>query len=321
MLIIFIWHVIVHGMGLSSLKEGTYFDGNIFIYIIVPFLVPAVNCFMLISGFYGIKFSQKKCLSLVFLAFAVFWLIVSLTKYFVPNFILLDNNYLITHAFPISTKVWWFLTEYMCIMLLSPILNNGIKTLDKNKFLIILASLFTINSFGLFINKISLGSNLFSLLNLYLLGRFLAIYKVKWTCRISIASFCVSTFFLVSLLLILRDLNLPKLMWWWMSFNNPVIIIQSVSLVMLIMSFKTRHNKIGNFLGAHCFTIYLVTEKLGLNFYTFCADILQNSLLLFTLATILVIFFSLLLDYTIKSIFNIMYNFFFASKDFKDSHD
>ena len=34
---------------------------------------------------------------------------------------------------PVSCKAWWFITEYVTIMLLSPLINEGIKAMTITK--------------------------------------------------------------------------------------------------------------------------------------------------------------------------------------------
>ncbi len=54
-------HVIVHGFGFSSLKDGTWDGDSTYIFALMnSFLVVAVNIFFLISGYFGVKRNMKK---------------------------------------------------------------------------------------------------------------------------------------------------------------------------------------------------------------------------------------------------------------------
>ena len=60
------WHVLVHGLNYTSLgtNEGPISLPLVDVLLLVVF-VPAVNTFMLISGYYGISLSRKKLFALV----------------------------------------------------------------------------------------------------------------------------------------------------------------------------------------------------------------------------------------------------------------
>lgn len=61
---IFIWHLIVHGLDFKNVGIKPY-PYNIHLTILATaFLSPAVNCFMFISGWFGMKLRWKKVCTL-----------------------------------------------------------------------------------------------------------------------------------------------------------------------------------------------------------------------------------------------------------------
>lgn len=68
MFTICILHLLVHGVGI---KESGASVGNVDL-LLCALSLPAVNCFMLISGYYGIRFSVNKALTLILQAFIIF---------------------------------------------------------------------------------------------------------------------------------------------------------------------------------------------------------------------------------------------------------
>lgn len=282
MFAICVWHMFVHGFDLKYIGTINYnVDKNYLLYCTI--LVPAVNCFMLISGFYGINFNIRKAISLIFQAGFYFWLGIIL-KYILWGDFSFNK---ILHIFPISTFAWWFLTIYFVIFLLSPIINTGIRNLSKKQYLMILCVLIFINSIGLYINRVSLGSNLQSLLILYLLGRYMAIYKIKINKRSALLIWIASTIILASLVLISTNINL-KISWLLLSYNNILIILQAIGILYFVLSFKEKHYKPFLFLGANCFAIYLLTEGIGLQLYNLWSKIYSFCPIL-SLLTILII--------------------------------
>lgn len=62
---IFFWHLIVHGLNFKNIGVEPY-NHNIHLTILaVVILSPTVNCFMFISGWFGMKFRLNKLLNLV----------------------------------------------------------------------------------------------------------------------------------------------------------------------------------------------------------------------------------------------------------------
>lgn len=282
MFAICVWHMFVHGFDLKDIGTNNFnVNNNYLLYCTI--LVPAVNCFMLISGFYGINFNIRKAINFIFQASFYFWLGIIL-KYILWGDFSFNK---ILHIFPISTFAWWFLTIYFVIFLLSPIINTGIRNLSKKQYLIILSILIFINSIGLYINRVSLGSNLQSLLILYLLGRYMSIYKIKISKRLALLIWIASTIILASLVLISTNINL-KISWLLLSYNNILIILQAIGILYFVLSFKEKHYKPFLFLGANCFAIYLLTEGIGLKLYKLWCTIYKFSPILSLLIILIV---------------------------------
>lgn len=308
MIAIFFWHIIIHGKHLSDLQYGQN-AGSIASLICLALFVPAVNCFVFLSGFYGINFSVKKIARFSFIAFSSLWI-----AFFLSKILQLDNSisirYIIFHLFPISTKAWWFLTDYICIVLITPFLNVGIASLSKKKFLYILGFLVFINSFGLYLNFASTGSNFFSLLIIYLIGRFWGTFKISVKRSLLLPIYVGTTMLMILGLWILFNANMFKLMWVLLYYNNPIVVVQSISLSLLILLMKPSYSKVGVFLGANCFSIYLITEKLGKPFYQRSACYFDQSGFSFTIFFVAIIVLCLVSNKILNQLFEMMVSFF-----------
>lgn len=296
------WHLLVHGFDIKNI--GTHpIENNLYL-IICSILVPSVNCFMLLSGYYEIKFNIKKIFTFVIQASFYFWLCL-LLKIIIWNDFAISN---LIHIFPISTKSWWFLTEYFIIMILSPIINEGVNKICKKQFIFILVTLIFINSFGLYLNRSSLGSNFLSLLILYLIGRFFSIYEIYLKPKQSIILWIGSTTILSILVYILSEFY-PKISWWLLSYNNPLIILQAIGILYCTLSIPEKHYKPFIVLGSHSFAIYLFTEGIGINLYHFWANIFVKSsiyaiiyIIITCLVCILIDMIQSKINYTIRNI-------------------
>ena len=145
-------------------------------------------------------------------------------------------------------------------MLLSPFIDSGLENISRNQLRYILAILIIINCVGGFLNGRTGGSDLFGLLVIYLIGRYLKYYNVevkKWVLAFQYLSALLLLFGTVSLL---HFFTHDQLSWTMFRYSNPVIIVAAISLSMFIIKLKDVSNKIFNFLGKYCFAIYLVTE-------------------------------------------------------------
>ena len=75
MFMIIIHHIMMRGCGLRNLYQNSFDLKNLPFSFINAFLVVAVNCFFLISGYYGMKENLKKEIKLALSVYVMYWLI------------------------------------------------------------------------------------------------------------------------------------------------------------------------------------------------------------------------------------------------------
>lgn len=145
--------------------------------------IVAVDVFVLISGWFGIHFSFKKlgalCFQVLFfsLGFFLVFLMISpsdaLTIDKIKGVFLLNGDY-------------WFVKTYIILFLLSPVLNAFIEHATKEQFLAVLTSYYAFHTIYGWLMDASVsftmnGTTGLSFIGLYLLGRYLNIYKPWFT--------------------------------------------------------------------------------------------------------------------------------------------
>lgn len=156
------------------------FDESWYIgYAIYPFCVVAVDVFVLISGWFGIKLYYKKLLGINWMVtfYAVIILLFSLALGYKALNLRTDWMPFI----PIITKQYWFITVYIVLCLISPFLNKLVEILDKRTFqklLLILFVLFSLLPSAAFVFNFKsvtedAGYGIVNFMFLYLLGRYL----------------------------------------------------------------------------------------------------------------------------------------------------
>lgn len=90
------------------------------------FLVCGVNCFILISGYFGIKLRLSKFLKIIFLIIAVIIADTALA-HFPPTSQYINIEYGVGHITPILSGANWFIPSYLGLMLISPVLNKALS--------------------------------------------------------------------------------------------------------------------------------------------------------------------------------------------------
>ena len=273
MIAICIWHTMVHGFDFKNMS--TMNIPQIQHLIMMVICVPAVDTFMFISGYYGIRFSYDKLLKLIIQAILISNIIILVRLPFGGSLSFYDQ------LLPISSGLtWWFLSAYAVIMVLSPILNAGIKTIESKTFRNILIFLFFVFS----IVKYRLdggGYNLITLLLIYLLGRYCNKTQLVLSRKLSIIIWAFSFSFLLLIMTYHLYYENVHSIWILLSYNNPVIILMAVSIFYFSLSFQLNQKKWIAFLGNHSLSIYLVSEMIGIALYNTWKNLYINNTLIF----------------------------------------
>lgn len=180
-------HINAGGTG-KVLLNSHVFPWKLIVTVITVLCYPAVNTYILITGYYTFQANKNfisimKSLSLLWLSVIFF----SLTGYGI-TIVLTDTSFdiwkLIMHLFPIIRGVWWFYTVYFTLMMLSPFINRMINCLSyKDLKLLLLILIFSICIFPVFVNwNDKIGSNygysLIWFITLYITGACLKITNV-----------------------------------------------------------------------------------------------------------------------------------------------
>lgn len=313
---ILLWHVTVHGYSLAHMEELNILtiQHDFMNSLSVAMFAPCVDLFVLISGYYGIKFSFKTLAR--FEGQAIFYSYLT-----AAGAILLLGHCpgLMGKIFPIIGNRWWFLTTYVMLLIIAPILNEGIKRLTEKQHLSIIFLFIAINCVGyLFIRRTPNGSNLQSFILIYVIGQYLHSYKDKYKMltnkKVLLAGFifCTLINFIAVSLCLQFGVKYPKLVtigiMLYLSYSNPVILLQAILIFCAVLSLKPTYNIKVNTIAKHVFGVYLITEGIGLRLYKMLKDIFNENFLLGILACIVVFFACLLIESVRSKGYDIFYN-------------
>lgn len=257
MLFIMIHHFIVHVFypGLS-VRDGNIDPYRIVCVLINGFTYVAVNCFILISGYYAIKFKVKSLFNLY--CICVFYAVLTVLFSYFSEGIPFDRSLFYKVFFPFSHSSWWFIKCYVILYLLSPLLNKAVNSLQREEFVFSLVLLFVFNFyFGYYWHLHNDdGYNVWQFVFIYFIGAFLRKYPLLKLNR--------GRSFLLYVLcaLIWSTLTLVSVKWkvpHWVPFNyhNPFVVVGAVGLFLFFLN-SSFHLHWINVLASTVLAAYLI---------------------------------------------------------------
>lgn len=225
--------------------------------ICIPLHIGVV-LYILLSGYFGIRFSLKGLIKIIANLF-VYGLIFAIIAH-----VLFGDKFGPTKLFFISASPFWFINIYIMLYCISPLLNSIIRTLsNKNRLILILILSWISCYIGLlgFDDTLKYGTNLIHFILLYLLGDTLALCKRK-----------INTIPFLYILLFYVVLNTMSILLYIcmvghqyeslaydiaFRYNSPLLIINAICVFIPFMRFEF-YNKVINVLGSSCLAIYLI---------------------------------------------------------------
>lgn len=268
-------HFTMYKGDLGEVGTINYYIGN----IIRSFCIVSVNCFVLISGYFGIKFNIKKIikLDLTVIFYTIILFLISII--FGIHTISFKND--IVLLLPILTKRYWFITIYILLCFLSPILNLIVSILKKEQykkfllFLIVVFYILPILSYLLNAPTITMdsGYGIINFICLYFIGRYINLYyEDNWK-----PSKYLVVYIVCSILIFLFNHLFTKIFgFYFNSFLSYDTLFVLISSIMLFLFFKniSISSKVINTLAEGCFAVYIIHMNPTLSKYIFI-DILN----------------------------------------------
>lgn len=250
---------------------------SVYNYVFVNFLRAcagiANGLFLIITGYYQInnKFNLKKIFNLwgktLFYSILIF-IVLNLFGY---------KTYLLQSILPITTGVYWFITAYIALYFISPLLNIILNKLTKNQFkflVILLVIMFGILRIVL-ITETFIG-NLFPVIMYYIIGAYLRKFveikpKQKYFTKyllVAIIFACLNI--TVSTLIKILPQNIVLVVLFninnkFLDFSNILIIIMAVLLFIKFKTIQIKPTKLSKFItliSPSVLSIYIIQENI-----------------------------------------------------------
>ena len=153
-----------------SLRGGEMVNG---------FVVVGVNCFILISGYFGIRLKLEKIFYLFFCIAAVLVADFCLNNFCGSAFCF---SYAARQIIPFSSRANWFVPAYIALMCFAPLLNRGLERMDKSELSNTVLILTVVNIYAYATGIASISPNGYSLVQfvyLYIVGAWLVTVDVR----------------------------------------------------------------------------------------------------------------------------------------------
>lgn len=272
MLMILSMHYLSRGDGLT---QNTTFSLNwFFSWTVYAISAVAVNCYVLISGYFLVtsRFKLKKLLKL--------WiqiLFYSITIYLVLSGIGLEHftiKHMVMACIPVLTNQYWFATLYLALYAASPFLNILINAMNKKQFqnllliLILILSVWpTVLPFGYSLDKTN-GYSIIQFVFIYIIGAYI---RLHWNFELK-KSYYAMAYGLITILLVASKtlftyFGLQSISEIFYSYNSVTVVLSSVMLFIYFRSISVMDalvNKAIASVSALTFGIYLIHENIFL---------------------------------------------------------
>lgn len=146
--------------------------------------IVCVNVFVMISGWFGIRPSRRGFCNLLFQI--IFYLFLIYLLFILTGHATLSTSGILDLL--LATPSNWFLKAYICLYFFAPILNSFVEYASRKEFKFFLISFFLFQTiYGWLFTKsteyIQGGYSPLSFMGLYLLARYIRIYKPSWSLK------------------------------------------------------------------------------------------------------------------------------------------
>jgi len=155
--------------------------------------LPSVNCYILITGFFMVNNSKWRIKGI--------WKVWSTTCFYAVSIYLLavatglcpfQWDEMLNHATPLYHNNYWFVTSYIVLMILAPLLSWGLQRLSQRQYLLTLALGFIVCFQFLLGRFVMDGQQILLFVYLFMIGGYIRRYhegpqnRLKWIVLISV---------------------------------------------------------------------------------------------------------------------------------------
>ena len=218
-----------------------------------------VSCFVLMSGYFGIKYNLKKILNLHFQIIFITISALTINYYFTGNLSKLD---FVKSIFPIISRKYWFISCYVVLTFLAPFINQIPEKLSRKSFesllLILITIFYIIPSFFYFELTMDGGKGIVNMIIVYLIGRYINKYITN--------SYPIKSLFIIALFIAVVNSSLNYFfsqlhggvgLFAPFARDSSIFILVLAILTLLIFREMQFKSKIINYLASSVLIVYI----------------------------------------------------------------
>ena len=279
--------IMLHALGKSNVLVRLYANPSVNTYVawtLEALSIVAVNVFILISGYFLIDSRFKLSRLIELIAELVFY---SLGSFLVCMALGVDiheevDTYFLLHAvFPVHMDLFWFLTAYVVVYIMLPIIQAGIKNISQKQFRIALNLLLIFecgfkSCFPFRFTEDGKGYSLLWFVTVFLIGAYIKMYDLRLLTK---SYKGVITYFVNVALMIFEAFVLDRVFTKYghlenvqgvsFEYNHLFVVLASVGLFAAFLKAKPMKESVGKIvcaLSPMALGIYLVHENLSLRY-------------------------------------------------------
>lgn len=261
---------------------------------IESFAIIGVNCFVLISGYFGIKFTIKGLVNFV-LWVAFYSIAIGILEILLkPN-----SNYLqeLGNMFGIFSQTdLWFVPAYFALYIFAPVLNKALNKFTKTEYIFLLLGLTFLNIYLGWWHNGSIndhGYNVMQMIFIYSIGRFLGRFSSRFPQSSNKRHFYTISYIVSFLCIVCSSFCLPFLQVY--AYNSLFVVCASIFFFLIFTTVQFQ-NRFINYVAISAFAVYLIHKNppvwstLKKFVYNQSIEMPQLEFVLFWIAFIIVLF-------------------------------
>lgn len=217
-----------------------------------------VILYVLVSGYFGIRFSLKGVTRIIANLF-IYGLLLSIIGHY-----WIGDEFNLKELFFVSNSPFWFVRTYLMLYLVAPLVNKIIRGMSTNNRLLLLLLLLWASCYvGMlgFDNSLIGGTNLMHFILIYLIGNTLALYKEKineipifWI----LLSYALINALSIGGYLFCVGTRLEGISYAFaFKYNSILLITNAICFFVPFMRMNFTNGTI-NFFASSCFAVYLI---------------------------------------------------------------
>lgn len=279
MLMIIMLHALGKGDCLVNVTSNPSVNGVV-AWVIEMLSMASVNIFVLISGYFLVdaKFKLRRLIELVFEA--LFYSVLGLLICLLFNIEIgmdVDVHFILRIFLPVHMDVFWFVTAYIVLYMLQPLISAGVKALSQKQLgtvvvlLIIYGSLFK-SILPVRLETDEMGYDFVWFLTVFLIGAYFKLYGFK---HLTSGKKAIFTYFAAALVIFLEKMVLQffvarfglfdSIINSYVTYNNIFVLLEAVGLFAFFVNRKPMGEKTGKvicFLSPMALGVYLFHENI-----------------------------------------------------------